>query len=149
LGRGSQGGAGRRGFGLVEIRRWDNRGGVTAEDELKDVGARWTDALRRKDYRALERFLAPEYALVSRMGIMPREMWLAVAREYNVEDFRFEESEVHVYGDVGVVRSRYWQRAELRGQSLTGTYLLTDVWVRSADGWKIVSRHSTYTEAEA
>jgi ketosteroid isomerase-like protein len=121
---------------------------MTAEQELLDVEQRWTHALRRKDYTELESFLAPEYALVSRMGVMRREDWLTVAREYDVDDFRFEESDVHVYGDVGVVRCRYWQRAELRGQSLTGMFLLTDVWVRGGEGWKIVSRHSSFTDAE-
>ena len=121
---------------------------MTAEQELLDVEHRLTDALRRGNYAELEEFLAPEYALVSRLGTMPRDEWLAVARDYNVDDFRFDDVDVHVYGDAAVVRARYWQQAELRGQNLTGMFLLTDVWVRGDGGWKIVSRHSTFADAE-
>ena len=124
------------------------RRAMTAEQELLDVEHRLTDALRRGNYAELEEFLAPEYALVSRLGTMPRDEWLAVARDYNVDDFRFDDIDVHVYGDAAVVRARYWQQAELRGQNLTGTFLLTDVWVRGDGGWKIVSRHSTFADAE-
>ena len=115
---------------------------------MLDAERRLADALRRKDYDALESFLAPEYALVSRMGVMPREQWLGVARDYTVNEFRFDESDVHVYGDAAVVRLRYWQDARLRGQDLTGTFLLTDVWVRDDAAWKIVSRHSTAADLE-
>lgn len=121
---------------------------MAREEELLDLERRWMDAFRRNDADELERLLAPEYALVSRMGVMARDEWLAVARDYDIEDFRFEESDVHVYGHVALVRSRYWQQANLRGQSLTGTFLLTDVWVRDDEGWKVVSRHSTFPDAE-
>ncbi len=121
---------------------------MAREEELLDLERRWMDAVRRNDADELERLLAPEYALVSRMGVMARDEWLAVAREYDIEDFRFEESDVHVYGHVGLVRARYWQQATLRGQSLTGTFLFTDVWVEGDGGWKVVSRHSTFADAE-
>ena len=122
---------------------------MSPEEELLDLERQWAHAIQQKDGSTLERLLAPEYALASRMGLMPREEWLDAARAYNVADFRFEESDVRLYGNVALVTLRYWQRAELRGQNLTGTFLITDLWVEGPEGWKVVSRHSTFTDPEA
>ena len=121
---------------------------MRAKEELLELERQWANAIQHKDGATLERLLAAEYALASRMGLMQRDEWLAAARDYNVEEFRFESSDVRLYGNVALVTLWYWQRADLRGQDLTGTFLITDLWMRGVEGWKVVSRHSTFAEPE-
>ena len=64
---------------------------------------------------------------------------------YAIEDFAYEEIDVEVYGDTAVLSSRYRQTAELDGRDLSGSFLLTDVWVRRDGRWQAVRRHATAT----
>ena len=116
--------------------------------QLQDV---WMDAVRRKDHETLDRILADEFTLISaRLGFIERAQWLSVVGQYDIEDFEYEHSDIHVYGQVAVVNSRYSQKATFGDQDLSSIFLVTDVWVNRDDRWQVVTRHSSVpTESQA
>lgn len=89
-----------------------------AEREIRDQQRRWMEAASRKDERALNEILGDEYLLISaRLGFVDRESWLAMGPNYNIEDYEYMESDVHVYGTTGVSNPRYRHKATFKGRT--------------------------------
>ncbi|MGH2529850.1 MAG: nuclear transport factor 2 family protein [Actinomycetota bacterium] len=115
-----------------------------AEQEIREQQQRWMEAASRKDERVLNQILGEEYVLISaRLGFVDRESWLAMGSDYNIEDFEYLESDVHVYGATAVSNSRYRQKATFKGEDLSVVFYLTDVWVKREGRWQVVTRHSS------
>lgn len=104
------------------------------------------EAVRDRDVAQLDRLLGADFTLTTgRRGneVRSRAEWLEVTdREYVLDDYAFEELEVQHYGDCAIARSRYRQVGRLGGERRDGAYRMTDVWVRSPDGWKLQARHA-------
>jgi ketosteroid isomerase-like protein len=54
-----------------------------------------------------------------------------------------EASTIDEDGDLAVVLHRDRMEATVLGQPRNGTFVITDVWRRRADGWRLWRRHST------
>jgi len=103
------------------------------------------------DRATLERVLAPEFALVVSArpeARVDRAAWLRTAgTEYTCDAFRYDAMQVRDFGDLAVASSLATQRATAFGQDRSGTFFLTDVWRRGADGaWQVIARYSSYAE---
>jgi Domain of unknown function (DUF4440) len=72
-----------------------------------------------------------------------RESWLAMGPDYDIEDFEYLESDIHVYGATAVSNSKYRQTARFKGEDLSVVFYLTDVWVNRDGHWEVVTRHSS------
>jgi ketosteroid isomerase-like protein len=118
-----------------------------AEQEIRNVQQRWMDAAVRKDEPALEAILGDEYVLISaRLGIVDRAGWLAMGTDYDIREFEYLESDIHVYGATAVSNSQYRQMATFKGQDLSLLFYLTDVWVKRDGSWQVVTRHSSIAQ---
>jgi ketosteroid isomerase-like protein len=118
------------------------------EQEIRDIQQGWMDAATRRDEPALEAILGDEYVLISaRLGIVGREGWLAMGPDYEIQEFEYLESDIHVYGATAVSNSRYRQRASFKGQDLSALFYLTDVWVKRDARWQVVTRHSSIAQS--
>ena len=119
--------------------------------KLEQLERQWIEAVRDRDTEKLERILGEEFTLTTgRPGneVRSRAEYLEIARDrYSIESFEFTELEVHTYGHVAVVRSRYRQTGSMDGAERNQTYLMTDVWVRRAGRWQAVTRHVSPLEA--
>jgi ketosteroid isomerase-like protein len=119
-----------------------------AAQEIRDMQQRWMDAATRRDEPALEAILGDEYVLISaRLGIVDREGWLAMGPDYEIQEFEYLESDIHVYGATAVSNSRYRQGASFKGQGLSALFYLTDVWVKRDARWQVVTRHSSIAQS--
>ena len=114
-------------------------------DELKELSVAWMKAWKDNDMLFLENILAPDFRLLtSELWIMPREQWLANIPNYICEEFQYRKQEVREYGNTAIVQSLTSQKANFNGQDRSGDFLITDVWVKHTDGWKVVHRHISY-----
>ena len=115
--------------------------------ELERLERELLEATQRRDLPRLEELLAPEFTLTTgRPGaeVRSRAEWLEItAASYEIDSFAFEELHVDRYGEAAVVRSRYRQVGRLAGEDRSSTFLMTDVWIRRASLWQIVTRHLT------
>lgn len=75
--------------------------------------------------------------------MVPRDQWLAMLPDYVVHSYRVEEQVADVDEDCATILLRVRMQATVMGQDRSGTFVLTDVWRRRADGWRIWRRHST------
>ena len=106
--------------------------------------------IEERDPVAAERILHPEFALVlvqPAPAVMPRERWLEFLPAYVVHEYAVEERLTDVSRDVAAVLQRVWMRATVAGQDRSGTFVISDFWGKSPDGWQIWRRHSTPFDA--
>ncbi|HWT23802.1 MAG TPA: nuclear transport factor 2 family protein [Solirubrobacteraceae bacterium] len=107
----------------------------------------WMRAVQDRDMERLETLVADGFrftAIHLHPEPMSRRQWLDAARHgYTIVTFAYEDMDVEVYGDTGVVHSRYSQIATLRAVNLSNLFRLTDVWTRHAGRWQVVARHAS------
>ena len=114
----------------------------------------WAAAIQRQDIAAMDQFLSPRYSLFiavqgDRLKIVPRAVWLDTLKVYETKAFNIDDSQVHIYGDAAIVLMLVTQQAVVRGQDRSGQFLITDVWVKEAPGWRVAERHSSRPEPKA
>jgi ketosteroid isomerase-like protein len=108
----------------------------------------WMQAVEDRDMDRLEDIVGPGFrftAIHLNPEPMTREQWIEAAREgYTIVSFAYEHMDIDVFGDTGIVHSRYSQVASYETTSLSNVFRLTDVWHRHPDGrWRVVARHSS------
>jgi ketosteroid isomerase-like protein len=107
----------------------------------------WMRAVQERDMERLEALVADGFrftAIHLHPEPMTRGQWLDAARSgYDIVTFAYEDMEVEVFGDTGVVHSRYSQIAAYATVSLSNLFRLTDVWARIGGRWQVVARHSS------
>jgi ketosteroid isomerase-like protein len=114
------------------------------EHELVELAHVWARAVQGHDRERLESIVGREFTLVGRSDEKSREEWLDDwSGPYVIDDWRYEEIEIELYGNTAVLSSRYSQTARHDGDDRSGSYLVTDVWVRRDGRWQVVRRHAT------
>jgi ketosteroid isomerase-like protein len=123
---------------------------MTADDDraqLAQLQNDWMRGVQERDMDRLEEIVAPGFrftAIHLNPEPMTREQWMAAAREgYTIVSFAYESMDIDVFGDTGVVHSRYSQVASYHTTSLSNAFRLTDVWSRIDGRWQVVARHSS------
>jgi ketosteroid isomerase-like protein len=123
---------------------------MTADDDrsqLEQLQIDWMRGVQERDMDRLEEIVAPGFrftAIHLNPEPMTREQWMAAAREgYTIVSFAYESMDIDVFGDTGVVHSRYSQVASYHTTSLSNAFRLTDVWSRIDGRWQVVARHSS------
>ncbi|WP_183061925.1 YybH family protein [Motilibacter peucedani] len=124
-----------------------------SDPELAAARTEFQRCIEQRDQDLARRVLHDAYALVvvvPQPAVMPRERWVELLPEYVVTGYEEHEALVDVEGDVAVVLSRATQHATFLGQDRSGVFVITDTWLRGADGrWRVWRRHSTPASAGA
>jgi ketosteroid isomerase-like protein len=119
------------------------------EQEVLKLAHDWLDAARRRDRETLDRILAEDF-LIS--GWQP-EGRLA-DKQFYMEDcmrpvdiqegsYKYDRWQVRRYGDTAVVNCILDIHAIVEGHRWGGEVLITDVWIRERDTWRVVTRHTS------
>jgi ketosteroid isomerase-like protein len=98
-------------------------------------------AVKRNDAATMARILADDFVLIAGNGtVHDREALLAEARSASVQYEQQDELEqqVRVWGDTAVVSARLWVKGTRQGQAFDRKLWFSDVYVRTADGWRYV-----------
>jgi len=115
--------------------------------ELAELEQEWMSAMQTRDMDRLEELVASGFrftAIHLYPDPMSREQWMEAAREgYTITSFAYEEMDIDVFGDTGVIHARYSQVASWDRNNLSNVFRLTDVWARRAGKWQVVARHSS------
>src|SRR3954454_23178973 len=115
--------------------------------ELQRLQHDWMRAVQARDMATLEQLVGEGFrftAIHLHPEPMSRRQWLDAARDGSaIVTFAFEDMEVEVFGDTGVVLSRYSQIANFAAVSLSNLFRLTDVWTRIGGRCQVVARHAS------
>jgi ketosteroid isomerase-like protein len=108
--------------------------------EIRELGRRWVDAELRGDADALAALSVADFTLVGPLGfVLTREQWLDRYRsgDFVTSSLEWAEVEVRDYGAAAVAVGRQTQRAAYRGAASDGQFRVTQIAVRSDDGWQL------------
>ena len=100
----------------------------------------------RRDAELAGGVLHADYALVlvqPEPAVMPRDRWLAVLPDYVVEAYDVQSQQLDILGTCAAHIQRFQMTATVLGEDRSGTFVVSDVWLRGDDGWRIWRRHST------
>lgn len=115
--------------------------------ELVELAHDLARSVQDNDVARLDHLLASEFTLQGAAGQLDRDAFLeAAAGPYEIDEFAYEEIDPEVYGNTGVLVSRYRQQARLDGRDLSHRMHVTDIWVRRDARWQIVRRHATIAD---
>lgn len=116
------------------------------EADLQQAIERFERCILERDRNTAESILHEDYSLVlvqPSPAAIPRARWLEVLEDYVVHDYAVEESILDVDGDTATVLHRDRMSATVLGEDRSGIFVITDVWRRTRDGWRVWRRHST------
>jgi ketosteroid isomerase-like protein len=121
-----------------------------AADARELIGAlesEWRDALCAKDLDRLRSLIHPNFVLIgTRAGgpfTMSRDEWLEAIQKREPVSIDLDVSDATVLEEVmiGTVKARW--RINYLGREVEDCVLLTDVWVKKDDRWRVIRRHSS------
>jgi ketosteroid isomerase-like protein len=123
---------------------------MSVEDDraaLAQLQHDWMQGVQERDIERLEQIVGQGFRFTAvhlNPDPMTREQWMGAARDgYTIVSFAYEQMDIDVFGDTGIVHSRYSQVASYEHTPLSNVFRLTDIWHREPDGWKVVARHSS------
>ena len=116
------------------------------DDDLAASVAEFQRCIEARDRVGAEQVVDDDYTLTlvaPSRAIMPRDRWLDVLEGYVIHDYAIEEQIINEEADCAVVLHRVRMTASVLGEDRSGTFVISDVWRRRTDGWRVWQRHST------
>lgn len=116
------------------------------DDDLAAAMADFQACVESRNPIAADAVLDRNFALVlvqPAPAVMLRDRWLEVLPDYVVHAYASGPADVAMDGDVVVVLHKDEMTATVLGEDRSGTFVITDVWRRRDDGWRLWRRHST------
>jgi ketosteroid isomerase-like protein len=128
---------------------------VTSTDpypaDPREADAAWRAAVFARDAEAAEKVLHPDYHLVlvyPSLARLDRADWLRTLADYVIDSWDVRQSAWDIHHDVATHMQLVVQTATVFGADRSGPFVLTDTWLRGADGaWRVWRRHSTPLQA--
>jgi ketosteroid isomerase-like protein len=115
--------------------------------DVRDLEREWRDALIAKDEAGLRSLIHPQCKLVGIRSTgsvaVNLEQWIEALKRMDIVSLEVRVTEcVALENAIVATVDAQWQVRYL-GQLIDERVLLTDVWVREGDAWKVVRRHSS------
>lgn len=99
-----------------------------------------------RDQLLAEQILDEDYSLelVHPTAVrMPRDRWLEVLEDYVVHAYVVQQRVLTVDGDCAVVLQLVLMQATVLGKDRSGQFVISDIWRRRDEVWRLWRRHST------
>lgn len=118
--------------------------GIEMEIEQHEVA--WLAALKDQNSRRLAILLHDEFTSTSARSsgeVLRKPEYLSAALQMRICDYELWNVKIYPIDDLAVVKARLICHSEFWNRSIHDDLLITDVWLRTTDGWKAVTRHSS------
>ena len=120
---------------------------VVEADDVVDLEREWRDALFAKDEPALRKLIHPQFKLVGIRSTgtvaVGLEDWLGALQKMDIASLTVRVTDsLHIDATIVATVDAQW-KLRFMGHTIDERVLLTDVWVKGADGWQVIRRHSS------
>ena len=133
-------------LGVVGQTRSRNASGE-AEQAVRDLEHKYSDAVMRQDVAAIGNLLADDFVATSSRGEIRDKAKeiddIKPSPDFKMEGFSLDDIEVRLFGDTAVVTGRSTLRVAFRGQSSTSAFRYTRVYVKRHGRWQVVAQQLT------
>ena len=119
-------------------------------DDLREQMTNFDSCVLKRDAALADAVLDDDYMLMLVApvpALIPRRSWLDMLPEYIVHSYSVQHLDVHIDGDAAAVLQRVDMQATVLGEDRSGVFVITDIWRRRPDGWRVWRRHSTPLDA--
>jgi len=120
--------------------------GTADRDELLRLEHLWNDAHIRGDAAILNRLWADDLEVaVPKMPVMKKGELVKFVDSGRMKFQRYETSDlnIRIYGQSALVTGRLQRKREINGHVMEDDWHFTKVYLRGADGWRVVSFHAS------
>ena len=123
---------------------------MSHEQELRQAAEAWAAAIVANDADAIGRFMTDDWVMVSQDGISRREQFLGLvasgALTHSAMDMVPGTDRIRLMGGWALFTARVTNVARFEGRDYPADEWTTDVFVRTAGGWKCA--HTQITPAK-
>lgn len=135
-------------FGTTIMATGAQHANASSADDQKAVAAldkEYQAAVKRNDAATIARILADNFVLVTGSGrTYTKADMLRDANGDTKYQHNDEESQmVRVWGDTAVITAKLWEEYTINGRTFDHKFWFSDVYVRTARGWKYVFGQSS------
>ena len=118
------------------------RAAAAEEAQLVTRTNEWIAAINRKDRPKLESLMAPNFVLHAwdESWSVDRSAWLKNLEKYHLDEYRHWSIVPRIYGEAGVVTSKWYWRGTKDSKPFEEHGSVVDVWQHKLNGWQVVSR---------
>jgi len=121
-------------------------------DDFAALEREWAQAIADRDTDAARRLLADDFYLSSgiwRDREIEKPTWIdTMVEQTETDSIEVHDVQARRFGDIAVVSCRVAWHARWWGDDISDDYLMTDVWRRERDGWKVAWRASAGAPGE-
>ena len=115
--------------------------------DVRDLEREWRDALIAKDEDVLRRLIHPQFKLVGvrSTGSVAVDLpqWIDALNRMDIASLEVRVTECVALENTIVATVDAQWKVRYLGQLIDERVLLTDVWVREGDTWRVIRRHSS------
>lgn len=111
--------------------------------QLDELGRRWAEAEQRGDTATLEELVTGDFRLVGPLGfVLDRQQWL---RRFDgglaITKLDWTDAHTQLHGDTAITIGLQTQQASYQGNPSNGTFRVTQIALRTPDGWRLAGLH--------
>lgn len=115
--------------------------------DVRDLERQWRDALFDKDVDRLRQLIHPQFKLVGIRSTgtvaVSLEDWLVALQRMDLISLEVRVMDSLRLDQTIVATVDAQWKLRFMGHAIDERVLLTDVWVKTEDGWQVVRRHSS------
>jgi hypothetical protein len=115
--------------------------------DVRDLERQWRDALFAKDEQKLRQLIHPLFKLVGIRSTgtvaVGLEDWLGALQRMDLVNLDVRVMDTLRFDQTIVATVDAQWKLKFMGHAIDERVLLTDVWVKTEDGWQVVRRHSS------
>ena len=115
--------------------------------DVRDLEREWRDALVAKDEEVLRRLIHPQFKLVGvrSTGSVAVDLpqWIDALKRMDIASLEVRVTECVALENAIVATVDAQWKVRYLGQLIDERVLLTDVWLREGETWRVVRRHSS------
>ncbi|MEM7283328.1 MAG: nuclear transport factor 2 family protein [Pseudomonadota bacterium] len=118
----------------------------TEEQKVIELTMAWTEAMRTRDLESLYPMMHQNFRLLTEKGTYETgkgEWLLNTMHALTINEVEVKRPSAVVYGDVAVVSMRMELDWMFRGQPIPGSFDLVDTWIKTDQGWQVITRVSS------
>ncbi len=122
-----------------------------SEQQIRQLSNEMSAAIAASDSATLNRGWADDYSFTNERGdVVTKTQLLEVIQSGTLkyESVVNDDIDVRVYGEAAVMTGNTSVRWEYAGQSFSGHYRFTEVYVNRGNGWQGVAGHVSRKEGE-
>lgn len=115
--------------------------------DVRELERQWRDALFAKDEKQLRQLIHPQFKLVGIRSTgtvaVSLEDWLVALQRMDLISLEVRVMEsVRIDQTIVATVDAQW-KLRFMGHAIDERVLLTDVWVKTNNGWQVIRRHSS------